>query len=253
MTPNVRRTTNLLAYLAVIATNAAANALPINGVTTGQISAKYPSLFTPAGFTFSIWGIIYLLLGSFLVFQFLPGQRDSRLLRQISPWFLLSCGANVTWILTWHQEWLAVTVILMSVLLFALLRIVGHFRAYPFSPAERLFIYLPFSVYCGWISVAIIANLSSLQTALGWNDLLLTNTQWTLLKLAAATVVAAYFALKRFNAAFVLVVVWAAWGISQNQAATPEVAGAAGMLMMAGLLWAVSALLLKSRQARTKQ
>ncbi|MEM9304103.1 MAG: tryptophan-rich sensory protein [Pseudomonadota bacterium] len=223
---------NAVAFTLVIVMNALANALPLNGQTTGQVSASYRSLFTPAGFTFGIWGIIYLALLAFIVYQFLPRQRTSGLLRRITPWFLLSCVANALWIVAWHWEQIALSLALMLVLLFALLAILRQFEAPDAkTPGARVFVVLPFSIYGGWITLATIANFSALQTAWGWNDLGMTAVTWTQLKLAAAALVAAWVALGVRNVPFVLVVAWAAHGIASGQAATPEVAGAARMLM----------------------
>jgi len=60
---------NGLGFLAVIAANAAANALPINGYNTGQLSDFYPNYFVPAGYAFSIWGVIYLLALGFVIYE----------------------------------------------------------------------------------------------------------------------------------------------------------------------------------------
>ncbi len=231
---------NFGAFAVVIVMNALANALPLNGQTTGQISDSYRSLFTPAGFTFAIWGIIYLALLAFIVYQLLPAQRQSRLLQRITPWFLLSCAANASWIVAWHWELIALSLVVMLVLLVALVAIFHQLDAPDAkTPGAWIFVTLPFSIYCGWITLATIANVSALQTAWGWNDLGMAAITWTQLKLALAAIAAAWVALRTRNAPFVLVVAWAAYGISGGQVATPEVAGAASTLMLFALLLAV--------------
>lgn len=220
---------NIAALVIVIAVNGLANVVRFGGNTTGAVSDKYHSLFTPAGFTFSIWSLIYLLLAAFVVFQALPSQRYSESLERISPWFKAGCAANALWMFAWHREWIAVSLLLMIALLVTLLAIYRQLSIVDRSAStpERWLVQLPFSVYLAWIAVAMIANISALQSALGWNDLGLEDVSWTLVKLAVAGVVAAIVTLRRSDVAFGLVVGWAAFGIGAGQAATPAVAGAA--------------------------
>ena len=95
---------NLAAYSLMIVLNLLSNTLPINNQSMPEVSAKYPSLFTPAGFTFSIWGVIYLALLIFLVYQAMPSQRDNATIAAISRPFQISCLANAGWILAWHYD-----------------------------------------------------------------------------------------------------------------------------------------------------
>jgi len=105
---------NGLALLAVLTINALANILPINGYNTGQVSAFYPSLFTPAGFTFSVWSVIYVLLIVFTFSQKRILQHD--FFPAFSKWFLISCAANFCWILAWHYLLPEISVLIMIVL-----------------------------------------------------------------------------------------------------------------------------------------
>ena len=220
---------NIVALAIVIVTNALANVLQYGGNTTAAVSDKYHSLFTPAGFTFSIWSLIYALLVAFVIYQALPAQRGNESLARISGWFKLGCAANALWMFTWHFEWIMVALLLMIVLLVSLVaiyRILGIVEP-GVSGGERWLVQLPFSVYLAWISVALIANMSAMQTALGWNDLGLEEVSWTLIKLSAAGVIAAIVTLRRNDVAFGLVIAWAAFGIGAGQAATLSVASAA--------------------------
>ena len=112
---------NIFALVVVLTVNALANILPINGMNTGQISDLYPSLFTPAGFIFSIWSVIYLLLIVFSIAQF--KIQDQLYFKELSMWFLLSCVANVSWILAWHHLYTSASVVIMLILLYSLTRI----------------------------------------------------------------------------------------------------------------------------------
>ena len=156
---------NLVAFAVVILLNVLSNALPINDQTMPEISAKYPSLFTPAGFTFSIWGVIYLTLLIFVVWQALPTQRSNAKVAGISKYFQVNCLMNAVWIVVWHYDLLALSFVVMLVILTTLILIyrslIATIDTAPF--VEHLVLYLPFSLYTGWITLATIANLSVLQ------------------------------------------------------------------------------------------
>ena len=114
---------NLAAYALMILLNVLSNALPINDQTMPEISAKYPSLFTPAGFTFSIWGVIYLALLVFLVWQALPAQRSNIKIAAISIYFKLNCMLNALWIVVWHYDLVVVSLLVMLAILVTLVLI----------------------------------------------------------------------------------------------------------------------------------
>ena len=168
------RLLNVLAYVLMIVVNTLANALPIGGQTTGEVSARYPSLFIPAGYVFSIWGLIYLLLLGFVIYQALPAQSRNSRLRAIHKPFLFSCAANAAWIFSWHYNQVLLSFALMLGLLTSLVFIYRHNQVYVNQQTMRahhrgivyLCVCLPFSVYTAWICVATLANLSALQLAL---------------------------------------------------------------------------------------
>ena len=226
------RTGNIAAFVVVVAVNILSNTLPINGQSMPEISAKYPSLFTPAGFTFSIWGVIYLLLLLFVVYQALPAQRDSITLARMGPWFRVNCLANAAWLIAWHYDRLAASLAIMCVLLVTLVMIYRILIAEieRASPLQHVVLYLPFSVYLGWITVATVANLSVLQTAWGLDDAGLTAVEWTLLKLALVGAIGATMVIARRDIPFGLVIAWAAIGIANKQVAMPMIVGAAAVL-----------------------
>ncbi|WP_349632671.1 TspO/MBR family protein [Cytobacillus firmus] len=139
----------IAAYLVMIAVNALANILPLNEQTTGEISNKLEVLFTPAGYVFSIWGFIYLLLGVWLARQIPKKRRSLPIYRQTSILFIVSCMLNSLWIIAWHYEYFLLSVIIMIALLFTLIFL--YKSASEFDP-DFLDV-APFSVYLGWISV----------------------------------------------------------------------------------------------------
>ena len=220
---------NLVAFAIVILLNFLSNALPINGQTMPEISAKYPSLFTPAGFAFAIWGAIYLGLLVFVIWQALPAQRSSDKVARLSIWFQINCLMNAVWIVLWHYDLLALSLLVMFVILATLILIYRTLIADidTASFTEHLVLHLPFSLYTGWITLATIANASVLQTSNGWDHVWLTAVQWTLLKLAVAGAIGARMVLKYRDPVFGAVVIWGAYGISVMQSATPSVSGAA--------------------------
>lgn len=233
---------NIVAFVAVVLVNGLAAGLPIAGQTPAEVSAKYPSLFTPAGFTFSIWGLIYLTLAVFIVYQALPAQRSNDTIARIGTWFKLNCLANVLWLFAWHYEFLVVSLILMFVILGTLVQI---FRS--IDTSSNILIKLPFSLYTGWITVATIANVSILQTALDLNNVGLDAIQWTWVKLALAGAIGAIVISRTRNVIYVAVIAWAAFGIFSKQTATPEVAGAAITLSMLAVLLMANTLLFGRR------
>ena len=232
---------NVAAFGLAIAVNVMATSLPLGGQTPPEISAKYPSLFTPAGFTFSIWGVIYFCLTLFIIYQALPSQRDNALLKSIDTWFKASCIANACWLVAWHYELLLLSIVIMACLLLCLVGIYLHLQ----SPGQngsifdRLLLHFPFSLYTAWITVATIANVSAVQNGYGFDNVGFDAVTWTLLKLGLAGAIAASVVVRKADPAFALGVGWAAYGISVKQAATPDVAGAATMLSMLAVLLVV--------------
>ena len=159
----------VLSTIAVIVVNGLATTLPLGGKTTGEISDQFDVYFVPAGYVFSIWGLIYLALIGYSIFQALPAQRDNPRLRRTGWLYVLSCAANIAWIFLWHYEIFAWTLVAMVALLLALiviyLRLGTGFSRVP--AAETWLVRVPFSIYLGWITVATIANVTSLLDYLG--------------------------------------------------------------------------------------
>jgi hypothetical protein len=156
---------NLIGLVAVVAVNALANTLPFNGQSTGDVLAGDPVYFQPAGWTFAIWGLIYLLLAVFVVYTFLPVGRRAPWMQGVGAAFLVANLANIAWLFLWHwEQWnltlVAIVILLVAlVLLYYALRRGRGRRAQP-PTAERLMVWTPFSVYLGWATVAVLANLS---------------------------------------------------------------------------------------------
>jgi benzodiazapine receptor len=232
----VRQAVNVLAVAVTLVVNGLANALPLNGKTTGSISDQFEVFFVPAGYVFSIWGLIYIALIAFAIYQALPAQRENPRLRRVGYWFALSCAANVVWLFLWHYEIFIGTILVMLVLLISLIVIylildIGRQRV---SRAEKWCVNTPFSVYLGWISVATIANASDVLNFINWDGWGIPPEIWTIIMLAAGLALAAAMSFMRGDIAYGLVLVWAFVGIAVKQARTPLVANAAWV--MSGLV-----------------
>lgn len=205
---------HFIAFVLVVTVNGLANALPLNGQTTGEISNRLDVLFTPAGYVFSIWGLIYILLGIWIIRQFPVRRRNLPLYRNTSGLFVLSSILNSLWILLWHYEFFVFSVVVMILLLASLVRLYVNAK----SVDASFFDLLPFSVYLGWVSVATIANISYYLNHIEWDGFGLSASIWTFFLLLVATVLALYFLKKEDDGIYPLVFVWAFIGIGvKNQ------------------------------------
>ena len=232
----IERAAAIAALVLVLAVNWAANALPLAGLRTGEVSAIYESYFTPAGITFAIWSVIYTGLLLYAIYQALPARRDEARLAPIGRLFVANCVLNSAWLFAWHHQFLLVSLVLMLCVLATLVLIYRHLGSgNDVSPLVRI----PFTLYLAWICVATLANASALQTSLQWNDALLSHVHWTLAKIALAAAIGAGVCLLRRDPIFILVISWAAYGISVKQSAVPEVHGAAIAVSILGVLLAV--------------
>lgn len=243
--PRLLATLHLIGWAFVLAVNTLANTLPINGYNTGQISAFYPNLFVPAGFTFGIWSIIYLLMTGFAITSFRHlwlGKTDAagRLSKVISPLFLLTCLLNAGWIIAWHYLQTGLSVIIMLAFLTTLVRI--YLALQPLQSGlnslQRLFMYQFFVVYLGWISVATIANLTAWLVSLSWNGFGIPAVNYSIALITIAIALGGYFTLGRKDAAYGLVIAWALFGIQASQGtAHPPIGWTAktGYILLAAL------------------
>ena len=245
----LRQWVNLLAVIAVIGINGLANALPLNELTTGEISDRFQVYFVPAGYVFSIWGLIYVGLIAFAIYQVLPAQRDNPRLRGIGYLFSLSCVANIAWLFLWHYEVFPLTLVAMLSLLLLLIAIylrldIGRAQV---STVEKWLVHVPFSIYLGWITVATIANVTSLLDYLNWSGWGIGPEAWTVIMLVAGVGIASAVSLTRGDVAYMLVIVWAFAGIAVKHAGTPVVATAAWVTAVLVALMLVVGLLFRKR------
>ncbi len=218
----MRRFLVLAATLAVIGTNAAATLLPINGLATGELSALYPTGFTPAGWVFSIWSLIYLGLVAYGVHAAQLAGRASRganarmltRLRSIELPYLVSCVANISWIFLWHYRFVGASVIAMLLLLASLVVIYLQLRRQPALPGlQRVLVDGTFSLYLGWITTATFANLGAWFFALGDWPFGTAMDEWAIVTVVLATGIYIAAGMWTADAVYTAVFVWAALGI----------------------------------------
>ena len=212
----LRQVVTLVAALATIIVNFAAVLLPLNGKTTGELSDRFEVYFVPAGYVFSIWSVIYVLLVVFAVWQVLPARREDEQMRAIAPLVWLSCLANIGWIFLWHYEQVPASILAMLVLLGSLIAIylrldIGRAQA---DRARRWAVNALFSVYLGWITVATIANATTVLDYFKWSGWGIGPETWTAIMLAVAVLLAGVMAYTRRDVLYLLVLVWAFAGIA---------------------------------------
>lgn len=225
----LRQALVLISILATLVINALANALPLNGLQTGDISDRFQVYFVPAGYVFSIWGLIYLGLIAYAIYQALPAQRSNSRLAAIDGLVVAGAAANSAWIFLWHYERFPLTLVAMLVLLATLIGVYLNLniRRGQAPEQERWLVHTPFSIYLGWITVATIANITSLLDYLNWNGWGIAPETWFLIVLAAALAIAGLMARSRGDVAYLLVLVWAFVGIAVKHAGVPLVSATA--------------------------
>ena len=233
----LRQVLNVLGTVVTLLLGFLANALPLNGQTQAEISARYPVLFTPAGYVFSIWGLIYIGLIAFSVYQALPAQRENPVLRRIGYWYVASSVVNAAWLLLWHYDLLVLSMVAMLGILVSLVVIyvrlgIGHVQA---AAALRWCVHVPFSIYLAWVTVATVANVSVVVYATNWGGWGLAPESWTVIMMLAAAAISVLLNLSRPSLASTLVITWSLVGIAARHTSTP-------LLMAPALVLAVGVL-----------
>ncbi|MFC1893882.1 hypothetical protein ACFLYR_07685 [Chloroflexota bacterium] len=210
---------NLIGFLGTVVVNGLSNALPLNGKTAGELSDQYPNLFVPAGLTFSIWGVIYILLAIFVIYGLIVATKknpeNSSFVGNIGIFFFISCLANMGWIFAWHYEIVPLSLVLMLILLAALITMYLKLRIGKSDATrkEKYLVHLPFSVYLGWITIATIANVTALLVYLNWNAFGLGEPFWAVAVIIVGIGITLSVLLTRNDIFYCLVVDWALLGI----------------------------------------
>jgi len=197
---------NLIFFAVMVVMNYLANALPINNKTTGALSDALPNLFVPAGLTFSIWGIIYLLLAAFCIIQF--KSTNNEVVEKISWLFAVSCILNALWIVAWHYQKIPLSLLIMAGMLLSLIYINLLIREAPFGIIKAAF-----GVYLGWICIAAIANVTALLVRYDWNGFGISEQTWTIIMITIGTLIVSFSLLRMQNPFIGVSVIWAFLGI----------------------------------------
>lgn len=225
---------NSVGLILVLVVNALANILPINGYNTGQVSSFYPNYFVPAGFTFGIWGIVYLLLIGFVVCNLVVAFSSAhaaveKMIRQASPLFQLTCLLNAAWIVAWHYLFLGTSLLIMIAFLVLLVKLYVRIRPQKNNVPlfYRLWTYHAFVIYLAWISVATIANFTALFVGLGWQGGPLLPQIWAFVLVLTGLVLGIFFVGRLKEPAYGFVFAWAFYGIYANQMDASRLVGTA--------------------------
>ena len=221
----IRQYVNLLSVILALTVNILASTLPLNGQNTGEISDQFQVYFVPAGYVFSIWGLIYIGWIAFAIYQLRPSQKKNERLRRLGYLFALSNVANAAWLFCWHYNQFGLSVIVMLALLGLL--IASYLRLNvnlsPVRPIEYWSVDVLFSVYLGWITVATVANITDWLYFVGWNGFGIPAQIWAVIMLAVASLLGLAMAILRRDVGYLAVLVWAFVGIAVKQTSAPIV------------------------------
>lgn len=224
---------NIIAFILVIIVNVLASMGAINDTTIAEISNANRSLFTPAGYAFSIWGLIYLMLLGFIIYQsrslFKP-VRDDEFILKTGWWFVLSCFANIMWITFWVYGFMEYSIIAIFVLLFSLLKIVmkNRMELWDAPISVIAFLWWPFVFYSGWVTVASIANVSTYLKSIEWDAWGYGEISWAVTMIIIAGIINLAVTWRRNMREFALVGAWGLIAISvANWEISPTVANSA--------------------------
>lgn len=207
---------SLVLYSLVIYTNYLANSLPIGGVTTGEVSDLLDNLFTPTGFTFSIWGVIYLGLFVFLISLFRTPNNIKSFIGKILILFNINCLLNISWIFGWHYKIFPLSLIIMLCLLYTLI-LISRLISLNYKDFKSSYLHnitsFSFNIYFGWITVATVANFTGLLVSYNWGGFGISHEVWTSVIILVATAIASFTFIKNKAIWYLLPIIWAFYGI----------------------------------------
>ncbi|MDD2428857.1 MAG: tryptophan-rich sensory protein [Eubacteriales bacterium] len=216
---------NLVLFLVTLAVNTLGALGFINGMSQKEISDTYPTLITPSASTFSIWGVIYVLLLIALVYMVVKHQeaRTANLIDAISLPFWVSSAANILWITTFSYDWIGISTLLILLLVISLAVLNSRLKA-PEGIGQRVNS-LAFGLYNGWLIIATVVNVSAFLVQQQWNGFGLGADAWAVVILIVALILSSLILIKLRNAALTLPLAWAYYGIWQEHQAAGKFAG----------------------------
>jgi hypothetical protein len=234
MRTGIRQIVNLIAILAAFGINIIANIAPVNGKTIGEISNTLfqDVLITPANYAFAIWGLIYLGLISFAIYQALPAQQQNARLQRMGYLVAIASFAQIIWIFFFLYGLFALSFVAM---LGILLPLIGAYQSlrngdrYP-PRQQKWFVWVPISIYLAWISVATIVNGAIVLDYWNWNGWGIAPQIWSVIMLLVATAIAVTVSIRRVDLAYTGVFIWAFVAIAVRNGNNLVIAAAAGGL-----------------------
>lgn len=227
-----------------------------NGKTIANVSDQYHNLFTPAGYAFSIWGFIYILLIGFVFYTgrslFTPSKNEGdEFVEKIGWWFVISCLANCAWIVTWLYGFTGISVLVLLIAFISLLIILVKALKYNSTISQKWFINFPFQIYAGWVSVALIAAVSAWLTKIQWSAFEISEEKWTIVMIVIATMIHLLMTFKKNAPVFALVAVWALIAIAvANKEVSLSIYNSA--LVAAGIIFISSCLKIYQERSAAK-
>ncbi len=225
----LKKVAPLAAYILMVTVNYLAVALPIAGRKTGEVSDSYPNLFAPAGYTFSIWALIYTLLAVYVIYQLTV--KETRLLSRINLIFIPNAILNAAWLFAWHYELIWLSVLIMGGLVTTLGIMAETLRTTTLTKKERWLVRLPFNVYFGWITVAAIANIIVFTVSLDWYGAGLSESAWTVIALLSGAFIGSWRMLRDRAIPYGSVLIWAYGGILYKHLSEKGFAGQYQLVM----------------------
>lgn len=238
----VRRGLIVFATLGMVAANGMATALSPSGKSVGEISDQFQNYFTPPGYVFSIWGLIYSALLAFTVYQALPSQSDNPRIKSIEGWYIASCFFNGAWMVVWQRELFPISLVMMVGLLVSLVGLYTRLDSSRFevSTQESWLVHWPFSVYLGWITIATAANTTVVLQWARWDGAGIAPSVWGAILLGIAFIIVLAVTYPRRDKAYMLVLTWASLGIFVKYKGTLVVSITAGVVALASFLIALT-------------
>lgn len=237
-TNGLRQILTLVAIFATLGVNTYTNLSPPTGVNIGQLSN---TLFAnvrviPANYAFAIWGLIYIGLIAFGIYQLNPNRRQNSTVRKVGDWLTIACIAQIFWVFLFLYQQFWLSVIAMLAILLPLILIFQTLKTEQPRPSreERWFVHIPMSVYLGWITVATVVNIASALYSSGWNGWGISSEVWTIVLMVISAAIAAAIVLQRRDAAFALVIVWALVAIAVRQWSIAAI-GITALVLAAGV------------------
>lgn len=205
---------NFLSVILVLAVNGLSQSQRWNDTTIGEMSDLYENLFTPAGYAFAIWGLIFLMLIGYSLFQIRRAffsKKESLFIEQTGWWFALANVFNAAWVVAFTYQYVGLSVLIMLGILISLLQVIRKTNMERWdAPIEIIaFVWWPICIYSGWIAVATIANFSAFFSSLGWKGSELNQIVWTMVMITVAVLVNVLMVWLRNMREFAGVAIWA--------------------------------------------